>query len=103
MYCSQFFWYFLVIKFLLNSLIDRNHIKQNFEFGNDIAMAIIHQKPITTKIWKPTILFGRNSDQELKEIEDKQFQIEFKADYNHYHQGLCILLGQMRQGDKNKI
>jgi hypothetical protein len=52
-----------------------NYIKQNFEFGNNIAMAIINQKPIATEIWKPTMLFSRNIDSELKEIENKQFKI----------------------------
>jgi hypothetical protein len=47
-------------------------------------MAIIRQDPIATKIWKPTMLFSRNSDPDLKEIENKQFKIEFKANYNHY-------------------
>jgi hypothetical protein len=61
-----------------------NYIKQNFEFGNDIATAIINQKPISTKIWKPKMLFSRNINPELKEIENEQFKIEFKADYNHY-------------------
>jgi hypothetical protein len=61
-----------------------NYIKQNFEFGNDIAMAIINQKPITTKIWKPSMLFSRNVNLELKEIKNEQFKIEFKADYDHY-------------------
>jgi hypothetical protein len=61
-----------------------NYIKQNFKFGNDIAMAIINQKPIATTIWKLTMLFSRNIDPELKEIENKQFKIEFKADYDHY-------------------
>jgi hypothetical protein len=56
-----------------------NYIKQNFEFGNNIAIAIINQKPIATKIWKPTMLLSRNVNPELKEIENKQFKNEFKA------------------------
>jgi hypothetical protein len=47
-------------------------------------MAIINQKPIATKIWKPTMLFSRNIDLELKEIEIEQFKIELKVNYNHY-------------------
>jgi hypothetical protein len=47
-------------------------------------MEIINQKPISTKIWKPSMLFSRNLDPKLKEIENKQFKIEFKANYNHY-------------------
>ena len=60
-------------------------IKQNFEFGGDIATAIINQEPIATKIWKPSLQFSRNPDQELKNIENEQYKIEFKADYNNYH------------------
>jgi hypothetical protein len=61
-----------------------NYIKQNFKFGYNIAIAIINQKTITTKIWKPNMLFSRNVDPELKEIKNKQFKIEFKADYDCY-------------------
>jgi hypothetical protein len=30
-----------------------NTIKQNYEFDNNIAITIIKQQPIDTKIWKP--------------------------------------------------
>jgi hypothetical protein len=61
-----------------------NYIKQNFEFGNDIAIAIINQEPISTKIWKPLLQVSRNPDQEIKEMENELFKIKLKADYDHY-------------------
>jgi hypothetical protein len=90
------------------------YIKQNFEFGNDIAMTIIHQNPIATKIWKPTMLFSRNIDPELKEIENKQFKIKFKANYDHYYsreqiynnnvtKAYALFWDRCAKGMKNKI
>jgi DNA-directed RNA polymerase len=32
-----------------------NHIKETFEFGGDIAMAIVNQAPINTDFWKPRL------------------------------------------------
>jgi hypothetical protein len=91
-----------------------NYIKQNFEFGNDIAIAIIHQDPIATKIWKPTMLFSRYIDPELKEMKNKQFKIEFKANYNLYHsrqqihnnyvtKAYTLFWDRCAKGMKNKI
>jgi hypothetical protein len=91
-----------------------NYIKQNFEFGNDIAMAIINQKPISTKIWKPRMQLSRDIDPEIKEIENKQFKIKLKADYDHYRsreqiynnnvtKAYALFWDRCAKGMKNKI
>ena len=61
-----------------------NHIKKTYEFGNDIAMAINNQEPIITESWKPFLQKSTNDDPEMKEIENEQFKIEFKSDYDNY-------------------
>ena len=43
-----------------------NHIKENFEYGNDIATAISDQEPVETEKWKPTLQKSRNLEPEEK-------------------------------------
>ena len=70
--------YEALTKFLINQ------IQQNFEFGDDIATAIINQEPINTEAWKPILKKSNNPDPETKELETEQFKIEFQANYDHY-------------------
>jgi hypothetical protein len=42
-----------------------NYMKQNFEFGNDVAKAITTQEPIITELWKPSLQLSRNADPEI--------------------------------------
>jgi hypothetical protein len=60
---------------LTNYLI--NYIQQNFEFGNDIANALVNQEPVNTEAWKPTLQKSNNPDPEIKELETEQFKMEF--------------------------
>jgi hypothetical protein len=91
-----------------------NYIKQNFEFGNDIEMAIINQELSATKIWKPTLQVSRNPDQEIKKMENEQFKIKFKEDYDHYcireqtylnngTKAYALFWNRCAKGMKNKI
>ena len=61
-----------------------NHIKENFEYGNDIATAISNQEQIDTDIWRPTLQKSRNPDPDEKEIENEQYRMEFQARFNTY-------------------
>jgi hypothetical protein len=67
---------------LTNYLI--NYIQQNFDFGDDIANAIVNQEPINTEAWKPILQKSNNPDPEIRELETEQFKMEFQADYEHY-------------------
>jgi hypothetical protein len=49
-----------------------NHIKETFEFGEDIATAIVNQAPINTDSWKLKLQKSSDPDPETKEIENKQ-------------------------------
>jgi hypothetical protein len=61
-----------------------HYIKQNFEFGNNFVKAITMQEPIITKLWKPSLQLNRNADPELKEVQNQEYKIKFKADYDLY-------------------
>jgi hypothetical protein len=54
-----------------------NHIKQEFEYGIDIAMAMADAKPLTTEDWKPTLQKSNSTDFKTKELENKQYKMEF--------------------------
>jgi hypothetical protein len=64
-----------------------NHIKETFEFGGDIAIAIVNQATINTDSWKPRLQKSSDTDPETKETENKQYKMEFQANFNNY--GIC--------------
>jgi len=91
-----------------------NYIKQNFEFGNDVAKAITTQESIITELWKPSLQLSRNTDPEIKEVENQQYTIEFKADYDLYRareqiynnnvtKAYALFWDRCAKGMKNKI
>ena len=91
-----------------------NYIKQNFEFGNDVAKAITTQEPIITELWKPSLQLSKNTDPEIKEVENQQYTIEFKADYDLYRareqiynnnvtKAYALFWDRCAKGMKNKI
>ena len=61
-----------------------NHIKQEFKYGIDIAMTIANAKPLVTKDWKPTLKKSSSEDPNTKELENKQYKMEFQADFDIY-------------------
>jgi hypothetical protein len=77
-------------------------------------MAIVNQEPISTKIWKPSLQVSRNPEQEIKEMQNEQFKIEFKADYDHYRsreqvynnnvtKAYALFWDRCAKGMKNKV
>ena len=97
---------------LTNYLI--NYIQQNFEFGDDIANAIVNQEPVNTEAWKPTLKKSNNPDPEIRELETEQFKMEFQADYEHYRlqsrsyqnnliKAYALFWSKCSKGMKNKI
>ena len=91
-----------------------NHIKETYEYGNDIAKAIVNQEPPDTETWKPTLQKSRNSDPEEKETENEQYRMEFNARFNSfqkretiYHNNVikayALFWGRCTKGMKNKI
>jgi hypothetical protein len=54
-----------------------NHIKETFEFGGNIAMAIVNQMPINTDLWKPRLQKSSDPDPKTKETDNEQYRMEF--------------------------
>ena len=54
-----------------------NYIREQFEYGNDIAKDINDQELVDTKIWRPSLQKSQSEDPEIKEIENEEFKIEF--------------------------
>ena len=61
-----------------------NHIKQEFEYGINIATAIVEAKPLITEDWKPTLRKSNSQDPNTKELENEQYKMEFQADIDIY-------------------
>jgi len=58
-----------------------NHIKKTFSYGTDIGQALETLQEIDTYSWKPTMKVTKKTETAEKEAEEKQFEIEFRADY----------------------
>ena len=91
-----------------------NHIKQDFEYGIDIATAIADAKPLTTEDWKPTLQKSNSTDFETKELENEQYKMEFQADFdiyckqeliykNNVVKAYALLWARCAKGMQNKI
>ena len=57
-----------------------NHIKKTFDRGNDISEALRTLDKPDTDTWKPALKMSVETDTDLKQREDKQFEIEYKAE-----------------------
>jgi hypothetical protein len=91
-----------------------NHIKQDYEYGIDIATAIADTKPVTTEDWKPTLQKSKSQDLETKELENEQYKMEFQADFDIYRKreliyknnvvkAYALLWARCAKGMQNKI
>jgi hypothetical protein len=91
-----------------------NHIKESYEFGGDIVIAIVNQALINTDIWKPRLQKSSDPDLETKETVNEQYKIEFQANFNNYRICDCIYTnnimkanalfwGRYTKGIRNKI
>ena len=61
-----------------------NHIKQTFEFGNDVGTALERLEEFNIDEYKPTLNTSDNDDERARIVEDRQFEIEFKAKFDAY-------------------
>ena len=62
-----------------------NHIKKTFSFGIDIGTALETPENVySVDQHKPTLQFSKNKNDDVKEAENKQFEIEFKEDYSAF-------------------
>jgi hypothetical protein len=54
-----------------------NHIKQTFEFGNNVETALEGLEEFNINEYKPTLSTSDNDDERVRIIEDREFEIEF--------------------------
>ena len=59
-------------------------MKKVYEYGNDIGTALENLEPVDLTQWKPKMQVSDDSDEEIRIIENRQFEIEFKAEYDEY-------------------
>ena len=56
-----------------------NYIKRTFQHGNDIAESLRTLTLIDTEKWKPNLKASKVDDENIAKLENRQFEIEFKA------------------------
>ena len=61
-----------------------NHIKKTFNFGNDIGTALENYEEFDISVHKPTLQTSNSTDDDIKTAENKQFEIEFKAEFDAF-------------------
>ena len=61
-----------------------NHIKKTYTRGNDISEALRKQQEPNKDDWKPTLSMSNSLDDDTKERENRQFELEYKAEYDEY-------------------
>jgi hypothetical protein len=59
-----------------------NHIKKTFDRGNNISEALRTLVKPDTDAWKSTLKMSVDADTNIKQQEDKQFEMECKAELN---------------------
>jgi hypothetical protein len=61
-----------------------NHIKKTFNFGNDIGTAQEDLEEYNMDQHWPQLRTSGNTDEEEKELTNKQYEIEFKTELNGF-------------------
>jgi hypothetical protein len=61
-----------------------NHINKTFNFGNNIETALEQLEEYNMDQHHPTLHASNNIDPDHQDVEDKQFEIEFKAEFNAF-------------------
>jgi hypothetical protein len=68
-----------------------NYIKKTFDYRSDIGRALKELKEVDTDPWKPTLNHSSDTDAAIQAIQNKQFEMEFKADYDAYRKRVLAL------------
>eukprot|EP00978_Attheya_sp_CCMP212_P006031 scaffold13573_cov49-Attheya_sp.AAC.1 len=61
-----------------------NHVKKTFEYGHNIGTALKLLEPMDKLKDKPKLAVSTGSNAETKIQEQKQFDMEFNADYEEF-------------------
>jgi hypothetical protein len=68
-----------------------NYIKKTYDYGNDIGSSLEALEPVDASSWKPKMQVSSKTEASEKALEERQFEIEFKADYDEYRKRLQVL------------
>ena len=91
-----------------------NHIKKTFTFGSDIATALEKLEEFDVSPYKPSLYISTRTVAAEKAAQDKQFEIEFKAEYDAFmkrkqaletnmSKAYAFLWDQCSKGMQNKV
>ena len=61
-----------------------NYVRKTFTFGNDIGTVLETLEEFDITKFKPVLYYSYNDDKEAKDSENRQFEMEFKAEYDAY-------------------
>ena len=61
-----------------------NYVKRTFDRGNDVAETLRNLTKLETETWKPNLKVSTMTDENKREAQNKQFEIEFKAELEEY-------------------
>ena len=61
-----------------------NHIKKTFNFGGDIGTVLETLQEYYLNQFKPSLSISLSVDEGVKIAEDKQFEIDFKAEFDAF-------------------
>jgi len=61
-----------------------NHIKKTFNFGNDIGTVLETLEEFDLNQFKSSLSISLSIDEGVKTAEDRQFEIEFKAEFDAF-------------------
>lgn len=61
-----------------------NHIKKTFNFGNDIGTELETYEEFDLSKYRPTLKVSNDQDEAKRESENKQYEIEFKAEFDAF-------------------
>ena len=59
-----------------------NYIKKTFTYGMDIGTVLENLQELDLNEYKPSLSVSLNHDEIIRMAEDKQFEIEFKSEYD---------------------
>lgn len=91
-----------------------NYVIKTFDYGDDIGQALKELEYPDPVHWRPIMQQSTNTDNVQKEFENKQFEIEFKAEFDIYMKrkqtldsnkpkAYAFLWERCTKGMKNKI
>ena len=61
-----------------------NYIRKTFPFGDDVSTSLETLQEFDIMKEKPVLYYSYNEDKDTKECENRQFEMEFKAEYDAF-------------------